>query len=206
MLIEHQHPDNKSIKVAVLGAPNVGKSTLINYLLGMDLTVVTDKPQTTRNHFHCVCTVDHTEIILVDTPGLHHSNQEINKRMNEEARQGTEEGDLILLVIDARAEVLKQILQFKTNIRRELGRVWILFNKIDLIPNAQQLPWGEIIEEAKKIIPTLESDHYFLISSKTGENIHQLTGAICDIAPACPHRYPDGSVSNRSQRFFVTEY
>ena len=57
MLIEHQHPDNKSIMVAILGAPNVGKSSLVNYLLGMDLSIVTSKPQTTRNKYHCVFTV-----------------------------------------------------------------------------------------------------------------------------------------------------
>ena len=75
MLLENQHPENKSIVVSVLGAPNVGKSSLINYLLGMDLSIVTNKPQTTRNRFNCIFTVDRTEIILVDTPGLHRSSQ-----------------------------------------------------------------------------------------------------------------------------------
>ena len=66
MLIEHQHPDNKSIMVAVLGAPNVGKSSMINYLTGMDLSIVTRLPQTTRNKFHCVFTIDKTEVILFE--------------------------------------------------------------------------------------------------------------------------------------------
>ena len=83
MLIEHQHPHNRSITASVIGAPNVGQSSLINYLLGTDLSIVTHKAQTTRNRFQCVFTVDHTEIILIDTPGFHQSSVEINKRMNE---------------------------------------------------------------------------------------------------------------------------
>ena len=81
MLITHQHPLNKSIMVAVLGAPNVGKSSLINNLMGTELSIVTQKPQTTRNRFHCVLTIDRTEIILVDTPGIHITNKEFNKRL-----------------------------------------------------------------------------------------------------------------------------
>ena len=107
MLIEHQHPDNKSIMVAVLGAPNVGKSSMINYLTGMDLSIVTRLPQTTRNKFHCVFTIDKTEVILVDTPGLHKSNQEFNKRMNQQAREGVFGADLNLMMIDLSKEVLQ---------------------------------------------------------------------------------------------------
>ena len=112
MLLTDQHPHNKSIMVAVLGAPNVGKSSIINYLIGLDLSVVTHKPQTTRNKFHCVFTVDHTEVVLVDTPGVHRSNVEFNKRLNQQAFEGTEGADLNLLLIDLSREVLKQVKEF----------------------------------------------------------------------------------------------
>jgi GTP-binding protein Era len=130
MLLEDQHPHNKAIMVAVLGAPNVGKSSLINVLLGTDLTVVTNKPQTTRNKFHCVLTVDRTEVVMVDTPGLHKSNQEFNKRLNEQARQGTEGADLNLLLIDISREILEQFTEFKENIDQELGPTWVVFTKL----------------------------------------------------------------------------
>ena len=106
MLLTNQHPHNKSVMVSVLGAPNVGKSSMINYLLGLDLSVVTKRPQTTRNKFHCVFTVDHTEIVLVDTPGLHKSSMEFNKRLNEQAREGSEGVDINLLLIDLTREHL----------------------------------------------------------------------------------------------------
>ena len=135
MLIENQHPHNKSIMACILGAPNVGKSSLVNCLVGMDLSIVTNKPQTTRNKFHCVFTVDRTEVILVDTPGLHKSNQEFNKRLNEQARDSLEGADVNLLLIDISREILAQFLEFKENIQEELGPTWIIFTKMDKVEN-----------------------------------------------------------------------
>jgi GTP-binding protein Era len=204
MLLEDQHPHNKAIMVAVLGAPNVGKSSLINVLLGTDLTVVTNKPQTTRNKFHCVLTVDRTEVVMVDTPGLHKSNQEFNKRLNEQARQGTEGADLNLLLIDISREILEQFSEFKENIDQELGPTWVVFTKSDKVENSENLPLKEVMTQAQALLPCLEK--FFLISNKEGTNIHELTGAICDRAQPGPHLYPNGDVSNKNQRFFVTEY
>lgn len=204
MLLEDQHPHNKAIMVAVLGAPNVGKSSLINVLLGTDLTVVTNKPQTTRNKFHCVFTVDRTEVVMVDTPGLHKSNQEFNKRLNEQAREGTEGADLNLLLIDIGREIMEQFSEFKENIDQELGPTWVVFTKSDKVEGAENLPLKEVVEQAKVLLPSLEK--FFLISNKEGTNIHELTGAICDRAEPGPHLYPNGDVSNKNQRFFVTEY
>lgn len=204
MLIEDQHPHNKSIMVAVLGAPNVGKSSLINCLLGTDLSVVTNKPQTTRNKFHCVLTVDRTEIVMVDTPGLHKSNQEFNKRLNEQAREGTEGADLNLLLIDISRDILNQFVEFKENFQQDLGPTWVLFTKADKIEESENLPLDIVIEKARQVLPSIEK--HFLISSKQNTNIHILTGAICDRAAPGPHLYPNGDISNKNQRFFVTEY
>jgi len=204
VLINHQHPHNKSIMLAIVGAPNVGKSSLINYLLGTDLSVVTHKPQTTRNKFHCVFTVDRTEVILVDTPGIHKSSFEFNKRLNEQAREGTEGVDLNLLLIDLSRDVLPQFVDFQSVIGKELGRTFVVFTKSDLVESPELLPLAEVIESAKQVIPQIEK--YFVISNKDGSNIHDLMGAICDAAQSGPHLYPGGEVSNMNERFFVTEY
>ena len=124
MLITHQHPENCSIMASVLGVPNAGKSSLINQMLGTDLSVVTHRAQTTRNRINCIFTVDRTEIILMDTPGVHRSNQELNKRMNEQAREGVEGADLNLIVVDLTCEVLKQIEEVKSAISKDLGKSW----------------------------------------------------------------------------------
>lgn len=204
MLIEHQHPDNKSMMVALLGAPNAGKSSLINALLGTDLSAVTSKPQTTRNRFNCVVTIDHTEIVLVDTPGLHRSSVEFNKRLNEQAREGSEGADLNLLLVDLKKEVFKQLQDFSETFRRDLSETWLVFTKADLVENSDELPLGNIFEKAQEMMPALTK--FFIISSKTGHNLHELTGALCDQARPGPHFYPDGSISNKNERFFVAEY
>jgi GTP-binding protein Era len=204
MLIEHQHPLNKSIMVSVLGAPNVGKSSLINCLMGFDLSVVTSKPQTTRNKFHCVINIDHTEMILVDTPGVHINKKEINKRMNEQAKEGIQGSDLNLLLIDLSREIFKQFEEFKNIMKMDLNKTWVVFTKADKVENPEQLPLNEVIEKAKLIEPSIE--RFFTLSSKTGDNVHLLTGALCDTAESGPHLYTDGAISNKNERFFVAEY
>jgi GTP-binding protein Era len=204
MLLTDQHPNNKSIMVSVLGAPNVGKSSMINYLMGLDLSVVTKKPQTTRNKFHCVFTVDHAEIVLVDTPGLHKSSVEFNKRLNEQAREGTEGVDVNLLLIDLTREILAQVKDFLQLMDKELDRTWIIFTKADRIENAVELPLTLVFDSIKEVLPKAEK--FFVISSKAGTNMHVLTGALCDAAIPGPHLYLDGSVSNKNERFFASEY
>lgn len=204
MLIEDQNFNNKSIMVSVLGAPNVGKSSLINYLLGMDLSVVTNKPQTTRNRFLCILTIDHTEVILVDTPGVHRSNVEFNKRLNQQAREGADGVDLNLFLVDLTSPILKQFQDFKDIFDKQLNETIVVFTKSDLVKDSEQLPLDEVIEKAKEIMPSIEK--YFVLSSKSGDNVHLLTGEICDRAKPGPHHFTDGSVSNKNMRFFATEY
>ncbi len=205
MLLKNQHPLNKSIMVSVLGAPNVGKSSMINYLLGMDLSAVTNKPQTTRNKFHCVLTVDHTEIILVDTPGVHKSGQELNKRLNQQAREGLEGGvDLNLLLVDLSRDIFPQLQMLISVLEQELSRAWLVFTKVDLVEKVEQLPLKEIVDKARELIPSIEDS--FVVSSKEEVNMNILIGALCDAAEPGPHLYLDGSVSNKNERFFATEY
>jgi len=165
---------------------------------------VTHKPQTTRNRFHCVFTVDHTEVVLVDTPGIHKSSVEFNKRLNEQAREGVEGADLNLLLIDLSKELLVQVKDFKQLMEKELDRTWVVFTKSDRIENADGLPLKEVFQSIQEIIPNTEK--YFLVSSKDGTNMHDLTGALCDAAIPGPHMYLDGSVSNKNERFFASEY
>ena len=204
MLIEDQHPDNKILTAAVLGEPNAGKSTLINRLLGMDLAVVTNRPQTTRNHYQCVLHQEHTEIIFIDTPGIHRSNQEINKRMNEEAREGTQDAQVHLLLIDAQAPIREQVEMFKSTIERDLQNIWMVFTKTDLLGDPNKVPWDELFAQAQALVGGLV--RYFVISAKSGYQIDQLLAALMAAAVPGRHRFKDGEVSNKNLRFFVSEY
>lgn len=204
MLIENQHPHNRSIVASVLGRPNAGKSSMINQMLGYDLSIVSSKPQTTRNRFHCVINVDRTEIVFVDSPGVHKSGQEINIRMNNEASIASEGADVNLILLDLTAGNLER--EFKDFIElmpKSLGKAWVVFTKSDLKAVTPAFLDAEFAK-FKIILPTLEK--YFVISSKSGENIHDLTGALVDASTNSPHLYPNGDVSNKNMRFFVSEY
>lgn len=203
MLLTDQHPHNKSIMVSVLGKPNAGKSTLINYLLGFDLAIVSNKPQTTRNHFHCALTIDKTEIVLVDTPGVHSSGQELNIRMNGQAQFGAEGVDLNLLLVDLTKDIKEDVTSFVKEFENTLNTTWVVFTKSDRV-DLEKINLDEKFEMIKGFIPSVQK--YFVISSKEGTNIHLLTGALCDEALPGPHLYPNGAVSNKNERFFATEY
>lgn len=201
MLLETQHPHNKHVMAAVLGKPNAGKSTLINQLMGFDLAIVSDKPQTTRNQFQCIFTIDRTEIVLVDTPGIHKASQEINQRMNHQAELAADGVDLNLVLLDMADRPEEAFKDLLASIKWQLGPTWILFTKADLNFNVDT---AAIFERIKLLSPAVQKS--FVISAKDGTNIHELTGALCDAAKPGPHLFPDGSASNKNERFFVTEY
>jgi GTPase len=201
MLLETQHPHNKHIMATLLGKPNAGKSTLINQLMGFDLSIVSDRPQTTRNQFQCIFTIDRTEVVLVDTPGLHKASQELNKRMLHQAQLGADGVDLNLILVDLADHPLESFKDLLSSIEWELSRSWLVFTKQDVAKNVEP---EKLFQEMKALCPQLE--RYFVISAKEGTNIHELTGALCDAAQLGPHLFPDGSASNKNERFFVTEY
>ncbi len=208
MLFENQHPKNRHIMCSVLGKPNAGKSTLINHLLGYDLTIVSPKPQTTRNQFHCVFTVDHTEVILVDTPGLHQAQQELNIRMNNQAHLASEGVDVHLILIDAQTpDWVQEYKEIHRLMNGVLEKMWVIFTKSDRLSGKEE-DKKERLELFKKRAQELPGslERVFLISAQEGTNIHELTGALVDAANPGPHLYPDGSVSNKNMRFFVSEY
>lgn len=203
MLFENQHPHNKAIMIAVLGKPNVGKSSFINHLLGFDLSIVSNKPQTTRNQYHCNFTIDRTEVVMVDTPGVHSTAQELNKRMNGQAQMGSEGVDINFVLVDLTTNILGEFKDFLKNFDAPLSRTWIIFTKADLV-QADSLDLTETVNKMKELCPSIEK--HFVISSQNGHNVHELLGAIQDAAPNAMHLYPGGDASNMSERFFATEY
>lgn len=191
--------------VAVVGPPNAGKSSLINNFLGHDLSIVTHKAQTTRNAFHCVTTIDRTEIIFIDTPGLHRSQKEINIRMNHQALEGRSGADICLFLLPVHHSLKTALEQFAQNQHLPHEPTWLVLTKTDTLSEADVLKKREEeFNEIKKEYPLLEK--IFFVSNTTEENYHLLTGALCDQAPQGPHLYQGARISNKNVRFFVTEY
>ena len=210
MLITDQHPLNKSISVALVGHPNVGKSTLINALLGMDLSIVSAKPQTTRNQFHCVTHVDRTEVILMDTPGVHKSMQEMNLRMNHEAFLAQEGADITWAVCDGSRGndfVVQQLSSLKDGVSEINQEIWLVVTKMDQWNVAKRpikLEFNHLLESAQKIYPTVKKIYF--VSAKDESGTNELLHDVSQYAPGAPHHYPDGSLSNKNVRFFVSEF
>ncbi|MAZ48197.1 MAG: GTPase Era [Halobacteriovoraceae bacterium] len=204
MLLTDQHPHNKHIMAALLGRPNAGKSTLINHLIGYDLSIVSHKPQTTRNQFQCAFTIDKTEIVLVDTPGIHSSTLELNIRMNGQAQFGADGVDLNLILIDLTESIEGQVKHFLKEFEGKLARSWVVFTKSDLVKNLNEAEIEEKFQQVKSLL--VDAEKYFVVSAKNGDGVHLLTGDLCDAAEPGPHLYPDGAVSNKNQRFFASEY
>ena len=201
MLFEHQYPYNCSMNIAVLGGPNVGKSTLINCYIGMDLTIVTSRPHTTRQQLKCVTLIDHTEFIFIDTPGVHLSHKELNKRMNGQAREALKRADMNLLLLDLTSDLLPQYLAIKEHFKEEWKKTWLVFNKADQVQDPlirAKIP--PLFKQFQKWIPQIEK--YFVISAKQEENIHELTADLLNEAPNRPHQFRKGEISNKSERFF----
>src|SRR5436305_11993356 len=124
---------HKSGFVSILGRPNAGKSTLLNSLVGQKVSIVADKPQTTRTAIQGVMTTDDAQVIFVDTPGIHKSDSTINKRMMESVRASLEERDLIIYVVDATERFGEEDRRALSLLRPNGPPVLLLFNKIDSV-------------------------------------------------------------------------
>jgi GTP-binding protein Era len=186
--------------VAIVGRPNVGKSTLLNNILGMKLSITSRKPQTTRHQILGVKTRDHTQVIYVDTPGIHQRRgTAINKYMNRAATSVLNDVDLILFVVQAKnwtKEDQAVVDKFKT----VSCPVILVVNKIDKL------------ESKKQLLPLIRelSSHYDFteiipVSALNGNNVEILEEKILQLLPENEHFYPDDQITDRSMRFLASE-
>ena len=190
----------KSGYISIIGCPNVGKSTLLNLLVGEKLAIVTYKPQTTRNKILGILTEEDVQMIFLDTPGIHKSKSKLNKKMTKKALESIKEADLVLFMVDAskffqpdEEEYIFPIL------KRGKCPVILLINKIDLIPKHHLLP---IIERYNTHLNLAE---IFPVSALTGENIKDLVPKIAHYLPSGPYYYPADTLTDKSLRFICAE-
>ncbi len=189
----------KSGFVSIVGRPNSGKSTLLNHLVGEKISIVTDKPQTTRHVIRGIVTKPEGQIVFLDTPGVHKPVYRMNERMMKSVRDSMADVDLILLIVDASVpfgrgdDFTLQLLQPVA--KKKL----LLLNKIDLIEKNNLLPLMERYSKAgnfEEIIP---------ISALTGENIGTLITEIMKHLPEGPMFYPEDQISDQPERAIAAE-
>lgn len=192
--------------VALMGPPNVGKSTLLNHLLGQKLAIVSPKPQTTRNTISGILTTDAAQVVFLDTPGVHRMAGRMNRLLLEAAWGALHQADAVVLILDAQLYTKKPHL-FDREIRpvadpvQRVGRpLFIAVNKIDTVrPKEKMLP---LLQRVGQSFPGAE---IFPVSAETGDGVATLLSEIIKTLPEGPAQYPEDQLSTASLRFLAAE-
>ncbi len=194
-------PGHKSGVVAIVGAPNVGKSTLINRLLAQKIAIVSPKPQTTRRRQLGILTDARGQILLIDTPGLHAPQHKLGEYMVQAAQTAFREADAILVMVDAGEPPQRRDEYLAETVIRMRGNapVVLALNKIDLLPETDR---PARLTEFRTLIP---SEHQVMISAREGENIEALFELLLSLMPRGPRYYPVDQVSDLNMRFIASE-
>jgi len=203
--------------VAVLGRPNVGKSTLVNQLVGAKVSITAASPNTTRHAIRGIVTENDTQIILVDTPGLHRPKTTLGGRLNETARSAADGVDVILAVIEANSPIGPGDRHVIETMLRHGGsaagpRLLVVVNKVDRTGResvaAQLLAASVAVDEVAAESNTLaaaERIEYFPVSAKTGEGTEELLAYLREAMPESPFLFPDEEVSDVTEATWIAE-
>jgi GTP-binding protein Era len=186
--------------VTVVGRPNVGKSTLLNALLGEKMLIVSDKPQTTRNRIQCILSGEGFQIVFIDTPGIHKPKSLLGEAMVKAALNTLQEVDVVLFMVEAN-EPPGAGDRFVADHLRSIGtRVFLVINKVDLVkgPQLMQLEtaWQALLPEVSDVIH---------VSAKDGYNLDYLLSKVVQALPEGPQYYPEDMIIDQPERFIVAE-
>jgi GTP-binding protein Era len=185
--------------VAVIGAPNAGKSTLVNALVGQKVAIVSPKAQTTRARLMGIAIADQTQILLVDTPGIFEPKRRLDRAMVAAAWTGAEDADLTLLVIDADAGVNREVEKILASLGGPKHPLFLALNKIDLVKKPQLLALAQALTDR------LNPDQIFMISATSGDGVADVKRALADTMPEGPWLYPEDEVSDATDRMIAAE-
>lgn len=186
--------------VAIVGRPNVGKSTLLNYLIGQKLSITSRKPQTTRHAILGIKTLDDCQMIFVDTPGIHVDQRKaLNRAMNKAALSSMHDVDVVVLVLDRNEWTVADDFVVE-QLSKSSVPVIVVINKVDLIRDKSLLlPYTE--ELAKKI----RVADVIPISALRNINLDRLLGSIKSLLPPGEHHFPEDQITDRTERFLAAE-
>jgi GTP-binding protein Era len=185
----------KSGFVTLVGRPNVGKSTLLNRILGVKVTIVSDKPQTTRTRVHGVLNRPEAQVVFVDTPGMHRPRTLMGERLNHTAAATIGDVDVVALVVDATAKIGPGDRFVAARVPKDAV---VIVNKIDRARPDEVVT--QLMAAAK-----LELSEYFPVSAVTGAGVDELVDALVARLPEGPQYYPDDMVTDVPEAFWVAE-
>jgi GTP-binding protein Era len=184
---------------AIVGAPNAGKSTLLNRMTGAKLSIVSPKAQTTRFRVLGILMRDDAQILLVDTPGIFKPKRKLDRAMVNAAWTGAEDADLVVLLVDAKSGATEAVQEIAANIGKRGGRAWLVLNKTDLVPAPRLLP----------LIATLNAlatfQETFMVSAANGDGVVALMDALAAAMPEGPFLYPEDDLTDLPDRLLAAE-
>ncbi|MEA4883474.1 MAG: GTPase Era [Clostridia bacterium] len=186
--------------VAIVGKPNVGKSSLLNALVGAKVSIVTDKPQTTRNRISAIANLDGAQIVFLDTPGIHKPLHTLGERLVNAARGALDDVDLILMVVDASSPARPEDETVASYVSKAAAPAWLIINKIDLVS-------AERASEVERLSRDLAGfQRVKAVSAATGRNLPGFVEEIATVLPEGPMYYPPGVQVDRPEEFIVAEF
>jgi GTPase len=184
---------------AIIGAPNAGKSTLVNQLVGSKISIVSHKVQTTRARIRAILVEGGVQAVLVDTPGIFKPKRKLDEHMVDSAWAGAGEADAVALLIDARRGIDEQAEAIIAQLTASKTKAMLILNKVDLLEPEQLLPLAEKLNTLFAFTDT------FMVSALNGSGIARLRTKLCEMMPAGPWHYPGDQTADVNLRFIAAE-
>ena len=185
--------------VAVLGAPNAGKSTLVNQLVGQKVAITSQKAQTTRARMLGIALADESQMILVDTPGIFEPRRKLDRAMVSAAWEGAESADAVLLLVDPIKQRRHELEPLLETLAKRPERKILVINKVDKAVKEPMLALAQELNEK------VEFTEIYFVSALTGDGVPELKKALAGLMPEGPWHYPEDQVSDASERLLACE-
>ena len=185
--------------VALIGAPNAGKSTLLNALVGSKIAIVTHKVQTTRSRLVGVAIHNESQMIFVDTPGIFTANKRLERAMVAAAWEGANDADIVILLVDATCKISDSTKTIAEGLKGSSKKTILAFNKIDIVKREKLLAMSQQLNELGSFEETL------MISAKTGNGLDMLRDKITEFLPEGPWLYPEDHLTDITERMLASE-
>jgi len=183
-----------------MGRPNVGKSTFFNAVIGDEISIVADKPQTTRNKITGIKNFPDAQLIFLDTPGVHNPKTPLNRAMVQTARETIGNAEILLMLIEANSDVHRDDIILIESLAGVKVPVFLVINKIDLVEKKYLLP---LMDKFSKLYNYRE---IFPVSALKGDGIEELVASIKEILPEGPQLFPDDIYTDATERFIAAEF
>jgi GTPase len=184
---------------AIIGAPNAGKSTLVNKLVGAKISIVSHKVQTTRARIRAIYMHEQSQVVLVDTPGIFKPRRKLDEAMVESAWTGAGEADAVVLLVDARRGLEDEVQKIIDSFKAQKAKVILVLNKVDLLDPEKLLPLAQQMGEAYEFTET------FMVSALSGSGVAKLGASLAAKMPLSPWLYPDDQTADVHLRFIASE-